>query len=61
MDKLQFLVLIFVCDDSDVARNFRQGLRQPVAFLSVHSRLESIEARLNLVDKHIGTSARFYA
>ena len=57
MDKLQFLVLIFVCDDSDVARNFRQ----PVAFLSVHSRLESIEARLNLVDKHIGTSARFYA
>jgi len=26
-----------------------------------NSRLESIDARLSLIDKNIGTSARFYA
>ena len=63
-----------VTRSSGVARNYRQGVRQSVAFLSVHSRsaalpsrpyiacrirLESIEARLSLIDKNIGTSARF--
>ena len=35
---------------SGIARNFRQGVRQSVAFLG-----------LSLTDKNIGTSARFYA
>ena len=94
--------------DSDVARNFRHGVRQSVAFVSVHSRsaalpcrpynqktswhiispewlneqwytvsgqlffwnrmflislnpVVQVEARLSLIDKNIGTSARFYA
>jgi len=44
-----------------VARNFRQDLRQSVAFLSVHSRSAALPSRLSLIDKNIGTSARFYA
>ena len=63
---LQLCVGIVV--DSGVSRNFRQGCSQSVTFLSVHSRahivcrirLESIQARLSLTDKDIGTSARFY-
>ena len=39
---------------SGVARTFLQGVRQPVAFLSVHS-------ILSLIEKNISTSARFYA
>ena len=46
---------------SGVARNFRQDLRQSVAFLSVHSRSAALPSRLSLIDKNIGTSARFYA
>jgi len=46
---------------SGVARNFRQGVRQLVAFLSVHSRSAALPSRLSLIDKNIGTSARFYA
>jgi len=60
---------------SGVARNFREGVRQSAAFFSqslsipingdVHIvcriRLDSIVARLSLIDKNIGTSARFYA
>jgi len=66
-----------------VARNFRQGVRQSIAFLlsipvqlpyqvgrTIKKRhdisyrlndLESIEARLSLIDENIGTSARFHA
>ena len=46
---------------SGVARNFRQGVRHSVAFLSVHSRSAALPSRLSLTDKNIGTSARFYA
>ena len=39
------------------SQEFSTGVRQSVAFLSVHSRSE---ARLSLIDKNIGTSAGFY-
>ena len=43
---------------SGVARNFRQGASTD-AHIVCRIRLESIEARLSLTDKNIGTSARF--
>ena len=46
---------------SGVARNSRQGVRQSVAFLSVRSRSAALPSRFSLIDKNIGTSARFYA
>ena len=36
---------------SGVARNFRQGVRQLVAFLSVHSRSAALPSRLSLIVK----------
>ena len=34
-----------------MARNFRQGMRQSVAFLSVHSRSAALPSRVSLIDK----------
>ena len=42
---------LLVTQVSGVARNFRQGMRQSVAFLSVHSRSAALPSRVSLIDK----------
>ena len=42
---------LLVTQVSGVARNFRQGMRQSVAVLSVHSRSAALPSRVSLIDK----------